>query len=349
VLAGERLTCTLADEILTPGHGQIRALFNEGGNPATMIPDRPKVERALQSLDLLVSIEPFMTDTARLSHYIFAPRMQYERSDVPIAFVGVNFNSAPFAQFTPAVAAPPPRSELVDDSYVYWSLAKRLGLPLTYMGVPLGMEAPPTMDALLALRCKGSWVALEEIQAHPSGKIYDLGLQVQPAAVGAGRFHAIPDDVATDLARLAVRADQRGGQFPFRLLARRDRDFCNSLGTLHPGVRKRNPENLVFAHPDDLRAEGLADGDEVEIVSGHGRIPAHVAADDSLRQGTVSMTHGFGEAAAALSGDATRCANINDLVSSEQDIEPINAMARMSAIPIRLERRRGSGMAPLPH
>src|SRR3546814_3269932 len=77
-------TGVLADEILKPGPGRIRAMINHGGNPAVTVPDQRKIVEALRSLELLVSIDPFMTPTARLSHYILPPKLSYERADLPI-------------------------------------------------------------------------------------------------------------------------------------------------------------------------------------------------------------------------------------------------------------------------
>src|SRR3546814_7712469 len=78
-IGGEMATGVLADEILKPGPGRIRAMINHGGNPAVTVPDQRKIVEALRSLELLVSIDPFMTPTARLSHYILPPKLSYER------------------------------------------------------------------------------------------------------------------------------------------------------------------------------------------------------------------------------------------------------------------------------
>jgi anaerobic selenocysteine-containing dehydrogenase len=79
----EMPTGIMADEILNPGRGQIKAFFCHGGNPAVIVPDQLKVVRALRSLELLVTIDPYMTPTARLSHYVLPTVLQYERPDLP--------------------------------------------------------------------------------------------------------------------------------------------------------------------------------------------------------------------------------------------------------------------------
>ena len=67
-------SAALPDEILTSGIGRIRCLFSIGGNPASAFPDQPKTLKALQSLEPLVAIEPFMTTTARLATTSYPPK-----------------------------------------------------------------------------------------------------------------------------------------------------------------------------------------------------------------------------------------------------------------------------------
>ena len=81
MLGYDRLASTLADEILTPGEGQVRAFFVSGSNPASCLPDQEKAVRALKDLELLVVMDPYMSTTAQLAHYILPPVMMYERPD----------------------------------------------------------------------------------------------------------------------------------------------------------------------------------------------------------------------------------------------------------------------------
>jgi anaerobic selenocysteine-containing dehydrogenase len=342
-LQGERFTGNLADEILTPGPGQIRVLINDGGNPATAVPDQRKVVRAFRMLDLMVSIEPFMTNSARLSHYVFPPKMMYERPDLPFALPGVTFNFEPFAQYASAAVAPPPGSEVIDDWYFYWGVAKRLGLQLIFAGKPLGMHSPPTSEELLERLCADSLVPLDEIRKHPQGKLYDVQMTVQPAGAAAGRFELLADDVAEELRHVAARlgAVSRAGQagFPFLLAARRHRDFMNSVGTFLPAIRKRHPRNDLLVNPADLAMAGLMEGETVDVVSDTGRITAIVVSDASLRRGVVSLLHGFGGLPEDSDSESGYGANVNALISTDRDVEAINSMPRMSAIPVAIVRR----------
>ena len=83
LIFGEKMSGVLAEEITTPGPGRVRALFIDGGNPVNAIPDQRKITTALKNLELLVTIDPFMTNTARLAHYVLPPTIMFERSDIP--------------------------------------------------------------------------------------------------------------------------------------------------------------------------------------------------------------------------------------------------------------------------
>jgi anaerobic selenocysteine-containing dehydrogenase len=334
---GEKLASTLADEILTPGPGQVRALIVDGGNPASVLPDKAKAMRAFEDLDLLVAIEPYMTNTARLAHYILPTKLAYERPDVPMSFPGLAFYADGWSQYTPAVVAPPPGSEVVDDWYVFWSIAKRLGLDLTYAGKPMDMERPTTSEALIPLGFDNGLLSLDEVKRHPEGVMLDAAAIpiVQPARPdAAGRFDVAPTDIAQELAVVAAEAlDAGAGGHSHRLISRRMRHLSNSVGLDMASIRARSPFNPAYMHPDDLAALGLAEGDRVRITSDHGVVEAIVEADAALRQGAVSMSHGWGDT--DVNADPAKAgASTNLLIADDQAIEPINAMVRMSGIPV---------------
>jgi len=142
-------TAVLADEILTPGEGQVRALINVGGNPLVAWPNQAKVERALASLDLLVCIDIKMSQTAQLADYVLAPQVSLERDD--IATAPEVFYEEPYAHYTEAVVAP--QGDVLDEWEIYWELARRLGTPILTAGGPLPMDRKPDKFTVLAVTC----------------------------------------------------------------------------------------------------------------------------------------------------------------------------------------------------
>ena len=339
-LQGEKMTGALAQEILTPGEGQIRALICAGANPAAALPDQLAAVKALGALDLLVTIDPRYSETARLAHYVVAPTLALERPDHTR---GHEANmEVSFAQYTPAVIAPEPGSDVVDDWYFYWAVAKRLGLQLTVSGRAVDMETAPSAEDLLAGLASRGAVTLEELKRHPGGKVFEVAAAfVQPGRDGhAGRLEACPPDVAAALAELERDTGLADPAYPFRLIVRRTREMMNTLGKDMAAIRGRGTYNPAWMHPDDLAGLGLDDGARVEIRSPAGAISAIVRADATVRPGAVSMTHGFG----ALPGEdetyETVGANVSRLLGGPLPVEAINAMPLMSAAPVSVRAAR---------
>jgi anaerobic selenocysteine-containing dehydrogenase len=342
-LLGDMPTGTMASEMLEPGEGRIKAFLCHGSNLVNSIPDQHRITEALRSLELLVSIEPYMNETARLSHYVIPAPLIYERPDMTGFYAETALCPAPFARYTAPVVDPPPG--VPDDWRVFWGLAKRLGVTLTYEGVALDMDREPTTDEMLSIiarHCPEPW---ETFKSYEMGKVFEDNPQfVDPADEGAsGRFTTMPADVAAVLAEVAVEAFEpgevvsNGQRFAFRLSTRRVREMFNSIGRNIPALRKRMPYNYAYMNPDDLAALGLGEGDMASIRSDRASIPARVSADPTVRRGVVSMTHGFG----SLPDDSDYerdGSNTGMLISTDRDQEAINAMPRMSAIPVNVSR-----------
>jgi len=349
MLFGQKMSGSLADEITTPGPGQVRALFVDGGNPALAMPDEARFSEALQSLDLLVTIDPFMTATARLSHFVIPPTMMFEHADLGTRDYEAYVLHEPYAQYAQKVAEPPAGADVVDDWFVFWALARRLGRPIVFDGVPLDGEDPPTQEQLLAILARDASVPFDEIRAHPEGRVFEMPpMQVQPGDPAAtARFELAPDDVLAELAAVSAEPGPRaaigdGKAGPTHLLAvRRVREVQNTMYRHLDAIAKRMPHNPAWLHPDDLTELGMAAGEPVEIRSAHGCIVAVTEADDTMRRGVVSISHGWGGLPAALGAAdpaQDRGVNVNRLTSTRVDREAINAMPRLTALPVRLRR-----------
>lgn len=341
----ERCTATLADEILTPGNGQIRALLIDGGDPITSWPDQQKTAKALATLDLLVCIDPWPSPTTSFAHYILPPLMQYERADLPMYLPGFANWAGAWSQYTAPVISPPAGSDLVEDWYVFWNLAKRLGRTITYNGVrPLDMETPPTTDELLGLVLHGSPHNLDALKADPHGFHAEIEQQtVLPADPDAtGTFEPMPADVADELRRFLAeggapgRWRRDGRNFTHLLSTRRMRDLFNSNGRFVSTVRKRTPFNPAFLHPDEFAPLGLAPGDKVEIESTHGRVAAIVEEDANLRRGVIALAHGWGDPPGSNADVEESGTPVNRLIDTERHFEAVNSMPHMSAIPVNI-------------
>ena len=320
-LFGEFPSAMLPDEILTTSPGRIRAMFVNGANPAVCLPDQHKAVMALQALDLLVSIDPYMSATAQMCHYILPPLLQIERDDVLFGPRTERLlGHVPFVQWIPGVVAPPKGSELIDDWYLYWALADRLGLPLTVgphqilapADERVGPVQAPTTEALLRTIFAGSRVPFDTVVDSPRGVMCEDVEFVAPLAV-------------------EPRSD-----FSHRLTVRRERSAMNSF-VAGLGAGANRPRGApAYLHPDDLRMLGLGENDEVEIVSETGRLQAEVRKDAGLRRGVVAISQCRGPLPGDENSEAAGSTSL--LVRMDRDVETINAMPMMTAIPVNIVR-----------
>jgi anaerobic selenocysteine-containing dehydrogenase len=344
---GEMMTNTLAHEIVTPGEGRVRSLFVFGGNPLAAMPDQAFAANALGQLDLLVTVDPVMTNTAKLSHYIFPPKILYEREDMT-GFLETQTYPVPFAQYTPAIVAPPEGAEVIDEWYLLWSIASRLGVPLSMNGIDLDMATPPTTQQLIEIVARSAQVSFEEIQSATAGRIFDVPAQgVEPAGGGgepAGRFQLADPDMMAELAEVAAEMvehgayEEEGSVYTHRLAIRRMREVMNSMLIESDNSRRRFAANPAQLNPEDMTQMGLSEGDKVTITGSQGNIMAIVSADATLKRGVVTVSHCWG----GLPGDGSTYeqmgASTNRLTSASKFIEPVNAMARMTGIPVNITR-----------
>lgn len=339
LLDGELPTGSLLDEILEPGADRIRALLVHGGNPALAMPDQPRTVDALSRLDLLVCIDHRMTATAQLADYILPPTLQYERADLPMFIYEVLLFPEPFTRYTPAIAKPPAGADVRDDWYYFWGLAKRLNLELSYWGQALDMNRPPTTDALLEIAAQHCPLSVGEIAEHPHGVV--LGgpaVVVEPGDPETPhRFTTVPADVAAELGQVLSGPDS-DPEFDYRLAARRERDALNSACKDLPAIRKRLPYNPAYMNPQDMQREKIGENDRISIESRHGRVEAFASADPNLRCGVVSISHGFGNLPGSPDESGCQGVSTNLLTSSRHDRQTINAMPRLSGIPVRIRK-----------
>ena len=272
---GTEMPCNvLADEILTPGDGQVRALISIGGNPIVAFPDQDKMARALGSLDLLVSVDVRLAQTAKRSDVVLAPRMCLERED--ISNLSEWWYEVPYARYTEAIAEPP--GDLIDEYAMLWGLAARLGTGLPLAGGACPMDVLPTKAEFLDLMTAGCAVAPSKVRADTADGaaiIYpDLHPVVGPPEAGtAQRFNVVAGNMPAALHDyLHARSDAMG--YDYRLVSRRTRHRFNSTGGHLPVLAAKRTTNPAHIHPDDLAALGLVDGALVRIVSKVGDVTA---------------------------------------------------------------------------
>jgi len=333
---------SLPDEVLEPGPGQIRALVVHGGNPVASFPDQDKTARAMNALDLLVVIDPFLTATARFAHYVLAPRHFLERPDVNLSLE--TSLPVPFGQYTPALLEGP--GDLLHDWEVGWELAKRMGLVLKIRGI--SMDRKPTAEEVLVASVGRSHVPLDEVKRYPSGHIFGdiIPSGVLPHAIAHPdkKMAAGHPEVIAELR--AVRAEpvidgggyDHGRTFSHRLICMRMADIHNSKNPNLPSLRRKVGYNRAYMNPGDLTRLGLGDHDLVVIDSGYGRIKAVVGAAEDVMTGVIAMAHSWGVASEHEGETDIRelGSPTGRLMPNDQLYDPVTGMALQSALPVNV-------------
>jgi anaerobic selenocysteine-containing dehydrogenase len=328
-----------ADEVLTPGPGQLKALVCVGGNPAVAFPDQRRVIEALKSLELLVVLDVTMTATARLAHYVFGCKLSLEKPGTSRTAEGQL--DVPFAQYTPAILTPD--FDVIEEWEFFWGLAHRMRTPLRLEQGDLDLDRKPTPDEYLDFTHRGARIALDEVRRHPGGRVFEPDAPVRVAGArperSAARMNVAPPAVMEQLR--AIRGEQSDDdRFAFRLISRRMLEVYNSTGDHLPGLRRRHAYNPAFMHPDDLIALGVRPGDVVRIDSEHDFIYGVAEATTDVRPGVVSMAHARGGEPERDTEVRTIGSTTNRLVSVACDFEPISGMPRQSAIPVSVRALR---------
>ncbi len=356
-------TAALPEEILLEGEGRVRALFVLGGNPMMAFPDQRTTQAALEKLDLLVTFAPELSATSRLADYVIAPKLTLEtpgmsQSVEALKFFGANVGyAAPFAQYAPALVAPPAGADAIEDWELFYGMAQRMGLALSVVGfygwgahlesppivTRLDMRERPSTDALYEIFTKGSRVPLGEVKRHPHGRVFEevAGTVAPRDPACAARLELAAPEMLRELAEVAAedwRARHETPAHPFRLVPRRSNLFVNSSGRSLPSLTRGRPWNPAFAHPDDLAALGVASGDVVRLRSRHDEALAVIEADDTLRRGVVAMTHAFGANPGEAEDPREVGTALGRLLRLDDEYDPISGIPRMGALPIAIER-----------
>lgn len=353
-------TAALADEILMPGDGQVKALFNLGGNPMMAWPDQLKTKAALEQLELLVSLDPRMSATGLLSDYVIAPTLHFETMGNTalqewLGNLGIGWGySAPYAQHCEALQPPPAGSDVIDDWELFYGLGRRMGLDLTVKpfshldpaaqdqyATRLDMQTKPTTHEIWEATLAGSPVPYAAVRNHKGGRLYERerpAIQPRPEdwphrlELGAAAMMAELEEIQ------AEPVAGRHGEYAFTVISRRLRDWWNSSWPNNPAMTRRHDINPAFMNPADIAEYGLVDGDVILLHSARSAIRGVVAADADVRRGCISMTHCRGHLPGTDDDVFTWGGNTGRLSNTEADYDPYTGIPRMSTIPVNIEK-----------
>ena len=377
---GELPVSVLAEEIDSPGDGRVRALITVAGNPLVSTPNSGRLERAVDGLDFVLSIDIYVNETTRHADVILPAPEPLEKSHYDAAFYQLsarniaNFSPAVFEREAPAewelymrlagiLAGQGPNGDVdaFDDMVIQTLIQREVGMEgsrvagrdpaelLTELEPRRGPER--VLDFLLRTGPYG-----DGFGADPDGLTLDVlersphGVDLGPLAprvpevlrTPSGKIELAPEAIVGDMDRLrAVMARERNGGFV--LIGRRQLRSNNSWMHNLPALVKGKERCTLYVHPDDAVQLGLADGGHASVSSASGAIEVPVEVTDEIMPGVVSMPHGWGhDAAGVRMGVASAHAGVNsNVLADEAQVEPLSGNAVLNGIPVEVSALDG--------
>ena len=347
----------MADEILTPGEGQVRAMVCLSGNPLLTVPNsNGRLEEALKALELLVVIDIFRNETANHAHYILPGTSAFQRPDLPFVFQSLmGAQPIPYVQYTDALL--PPEGEQRDETMILLQLAAACGSTLFgsrmvdgflngWMGLgklpAVGSRLGLTPERFLGLMARAFRLgSLSSLRNEPHGRLLEANqgqdFLGQRVVTGDGLVNLAPVELVEAARNLEATFEQeRTQRHKLKLISKREQHSHNSWLHNHPRfVEGKRSTNYLYMNPSDGKTAGVESGAMVEVRSSAGSVRLPVQLTDEMMVGAVALPHGWGhQAADGLSvASQTTGANANLLAADGPDaLEYFSGMAKLNGI-----------------
>lgn len=348
---GEIPVCTLAEEIMTEGEGQVKAMVTVAGNPVLSTPNGKQLDEAFSQLDFMVAIDIYLNETTRHAHIILPPATGLESEHYDLVFHSFAVHNT--AKFSPRLFEPAPDSK--HDWEILQDLANLLkgepDTPKEKKNIFRRLSPEAVLD--LALRTgrygskfnkNGQGLTLQKLRANPHG--VDLG-PLQPALpqrlyTKGKRIQLAPQLFVDDLVRVKqtflAPDNQANATFDLYLIGRRQLRGNNSWMHNSHRLTKGGNRCTVQISPQDAEKRQLAHGQEVKVASRVGDIQIQVEVTDRMMPGVVSIPHGWGhdhDDIQLKEAQNNPGVSINDL-TDELLIDELSGNAAFSGVPVKI-------------
>lgn len=353
-IAGAHSVAELADEILVPGPGQIRAMLLMAGNPVVSGPDGDVLDGAFESLELLVSIDQVQRESHRHAHWLIPGTHFLEREGVHALFSALA--ERPYAQKARRAVTPPPgvmeewefcielalamNRNLFGKKGVNTIVRFRKWLAKLLRNPDLRMTPETIVKTLVK---SGKTISYKEIADAEHGLVFgekEFGHIAAALRTPDKTAHCAPPKFLWALQQeIKSRKTAASPEYPMLMVNRRAREGMNSWLNETKGLFEQRRSNTVDLHPDDADALGVVAGQWVRVSSASGSVEVPVAIDDGIRRGVVTIAHGWGSRIYDPQGGAVpeqHGANRNRLVD-RADFDPFSQTPAFNGVPVRVE------------
>jgi anaerobic selenocysteine-containing dehydrogenase len=327
---GELPVAALAEEILTSGEGQIKALITSCGNPVLSTPNGGRLENALDKLEFMVSIDIYINETTAKANIILPPATGLETSHYDVIFN--TFAVRNVAKYSA------PLFEKDENAKYDWEIFQELYHLLSGDEKPLTL-VPPEVKLNLGLMFGRYKLSLEELAKNPHG--VDLGelksCLPERLLTENKRINLAPEVLVNDLKRLKSEANNPN-EFPFSLIGRRHLRDNNSW--LHNSELLVKGKNRCTVLVNNLDAEklNLQNLQTVKVSSRTGSVEIPCEITENIAQGVVSIPHGYGHKRDGVKLDTAKNhagVSLNDL-TDDRVLDELTGNAAFSNVKVKL-------------
>ncbi|MEN9609991.1 MAG: hypothetical protein RLZZ628_805 [Bacteroidota bacterium] len=333
---GELPVAAMAEEVLTEGQGQIRALITSCGNPVLSVPNGQKMDAALEKLDFMVSIDIYINETTRHANIILPPATGLETSNYDITFHALAIrNTAKYS---------PPLFPKAENAKYDWEIFQELAHH--FKGETADFKPMPPEVLLDAGLKNGRYsIDFQQLKAAPHGLDFGALETCFPTRLFTEdkKIHLAPPILVQDLerARAFWKTNQQASvHYPFALIGRRHlRDNNSWLHNSERLVKGRNRCTLLI-HPADANALNIDNQQIVKVNSRVGAIELPAEWSTAMMRGVVCMPHGYGHGRANVQLDVARKhagVSVNDL-TDEQIVDDLTGNAAFSNVFVNITK-----------
>ncbi|HET9866391.1 MAG TPA: molybdopterin dinucleotide binding domain-containing protein, partial [Nitrospira sp.] len=303
--SGELPVVTLAEEILTEGPGQVKALVTSAGNPVLSTPNGRQLDLALAGLEFMVSIDPYINETTRHAHVILPPSSSLERGHYDVVFHLLAVRNT--TKFSPALFQPD--GETRHDWEIFVELQTRMEheglygrlkrkvikkffgperiLDLGLRFGPYGNKINPFSKGLTLRKIKK---AAHGIDLGPMCSCLPGRLRTPDKRIVLAPG-VLVEDVERAKAKLLVKASHHSNG-DLLLIGRRQLRSNNSWMHNSQRLVKGKPRCTILMHPTDAARRRLRPGQTVSVRSRVGTVVVPVEISEEMMPGVVSIPHG---------------------------------------------------------
>jgi len=319
---GELSATLMAEEILTEGEGQIRAMFIAAGNPVLSTPNGRQLDKAFTNLEFMVAMDFYINETTRHAHIILPPTAPLEHDHYDLSFLGLAVRNV--TRFSETVITP--ASGRLHDWQIYDQLKLRYLQKMGKESLKKSRSPARLINFGLSFgpygRKRGHKAALSLKKLRDNASGIDLG-PLRPGLmkkIKSRKIKLMPDVLATDLNRLAEKLLSQEEDNLLRLIGKRDMRSNNSWMHNMKRLVKGPDRCVLFMNPGDASLRGLVDQQEVKVTSRVGSVNIMLSLTDDMMPGCVCLPHGWGH---NRQGTKTSVANahagvsINDLTDEK--------------------------------